>query len=247
MKALEDMRSMKKIIVSLAALLMTGSAFAMPVFNSALRDVLVGDNRGVTHGVGSPYNGQGSYNDAITIPLPPIDPYAQQNSTMDVANGLFSGSGLVGVNPSPQNASGIFAHTIYNVSFDLDTDYNYVLTGSLQVNSDGGIATALFDVSGPVSFLLQAPPFFGVTDLTSSGILSAGTYSLVVLADMGPDPQGAPDGFYAGFAEFNFNLSLTAREGGQVPVASPLALIAIGLLATFLTRRKRLDAQQTVI
>lgn len=174
------------------------------------------------------------------------DGIAAQNT--DVTAGAVGGTGFVGaelVFTDPPTATAQSDNsTFFDVTFDLLVPHAFTLTGLLDASS---LAVDAATSASLASFVLGEQ---GLTPLVEfettsqlidfgqiNGLLNPGTYHLTALATTlitsGP---GAGQG--NGFANFDFNLSLT-EVGQPVPEASTLALLGTGMLGLVCMRRRR--------
>lgn len=147
-----------------------------------------------------------------------------QNSLYGVDS--LSGNGYANVEVLDPNNELSFiqasGESLVEVTFDVLTDYNYMLTGDLFSNSlgyvdlffDGNIAT---QADGPFSF---------------SGTLSAGTYTLMI------DALAFVDGSQYATSGFNYDLQLTAVSAVPLPAAAWLFGSGLIGLIGFARRKK---------
>ena len=222
---------MNRILLAFALCLVATCVEAVPVVTGADRSVSVTDGAGTTtYGASSPSSATGNFADTVTETVTPfVDVSSTQNSTIDAASGLFSGTGKAQVGFSLQNSDGYSAKSYYSTSFDLSSDYSYSLGANLETFLDGGTGLASFSLSGPTSlfyFVLDYDPPLNIVD---SGILTAGSYNLIVSASIMSQDSNSPDGYYGGWVDYDFNLQLTPRDV-DVPEPPIPALLLTGLM-----------------
>ena len=236
----------KRIVrsVAISILLSTSAAaWAAPVVISALRLVAVSDNSGTFFGPNSSSAAVGGFQDAVShkvgsnIPnvVVPQDALARQSSNINAALGLIAGSGNSGIGFSVLQTDNAFAESILRVGFTLTNDMTYSLFGLLGADSDGGLATGQFELTGPdnLSFITHG----GNLALANSGKLHAGAYMLDVRADMTPKFPISARSFMGGSANFNFTFSLSDVPN-QTPEPGTLMLMAASLAAAVVSRRR---------
>ena len=267
---------MKRIILIAAfSVIFMGAAqwaSASIVITSAMRDVVVGDPNSDIHGASSPSGALGgAFSDGIAQDFSDSGhpagrtAAAYQDSNIDTGAGLITGTGSAGLDYSLYQSSGVYAQSIFDISFTLTTAYTYTLDGGLTTDIDGGRAESLLQIfdaaSNPlVSFdsIANTVDYIPSVDLTSSGTLAAGTYHLLVesifdncsysriLTDgqtcvPGSGSMGSP--YYNN--TFDFTLLFSEVPGGDngdtrpVPESGTLALLGIGLVGLGVNRRKR--------
>ena len=179
-------------LIAMMTIIFTGTtqmAEATIIVTSVLRDVVVGDPTNVYHGSSSPSTAtSGSFMDTssqiFTDSLHPSGQTAQadQDSNINAATGLFTGTGDAGLGFSLTAASGVYAKSIFDVTFTLSAAYDYSLSGSLAANVDGGRAESAFKMfDNSLNPIINFDVVdYGTSDLATSGSLNAGTYHLVV-------------------------------------------------------------------
>ena len=166
---------------------------------------------------------------------------AGQNTNIDGPAGSFSGSGSASVGYSVLRSLDVAASSFFDVFFDLSTPHTYSLTGTLVANDDGGFARARLGLTGPTSLSFIAIGVNPNVAMSASGVLSPGTYRLVVEAAM-DNGGNAQDGAYmGGDAAFNFNFQLTDASR-PIPEPTMTLLLAAGLGCAAGSRRRRRGA-----
>lgn len=223
----------------LLAVFYSAGVAATPIVTSAERQIYIGDAAyGTAYGANSPYTMSGAFFDDITMPLGTrgVTVTSNQDSNIDPGIGLFAGSGESFVGFSVLSSDGVYAVSQYIVDFDLVADHYYSLTGQLYANMDGGNGVASFSLVGATGLSYSATNWES-TDLTSAGILQAGSYELIVssLVDNGGDDQSL--GYMGGMSSFDFDLQLRETETQDVPEPGTLVILATGLIG--LVWRKR--------
>ena len=227
--------------IALAATIFVATeATAAPINVVASRWVKVGAENLFAFGVSSPWVALGGFNDSIQKDYPLIDPEvvtAEQNTNIDVAAGLFSGTGSASVGFSVLDSDNVYAVSFFDVVFELLTDHYYDLHGTLDASMDGGFGEALFNLSGPMG---QTFSSFDVHDFLSSGTLIAGKYRLLVISEINNGGSFSEISYMGGSSDFDFELLLRAADVPDVPVPEPgstLVLLGSSLLTLAVRRR----------
>lgn len=219
-----------------SALVFTAAqAAATPINVVANRLVEVGDIGVNVLGPLSPSSALGAFSDSVTANLSDEDVTAEQNS--NIGSGGFSGTGTATVGFSVLETEEVFAHSLFEVSFDLTSPHSYTLTGDLTANVDGGSALGVFELVGPTPLGFSAIDFASQV-LSSSGVLAPGSYQLTVLALMYPGETIEEFSFMGGTATYDFNF-LLQESTTPAPEPGTLALLAFGLMGLGLAGRKR--------
>ena len=248
-------------------------ADATIVVNSALREVVVGVTGSLTtYGPSSPSTAvTGPFSDSHSqfftdAGHTDIEAQANQNSDINAASGLFTGTGDAGLQYSLYASTGAYVQSIFDITFTLSIAYDYTLSGGLAIDVDGGRSESLFQIFDASATPIVTFDAFGngsvyitPVDLTSTGNLVAGTYRLLVesIFDNCQDspsrtlpggdtcvPGTGAMGSGLGKDNFDFTLQLTEAStppggGGTVPEPGTLALLGLGLAGLGFGRRKR--------
>jgi hypothetical protein len=251
-----------------ACLIAAGQALAAPINVAATHEVVVGDTAGGSvFGANSPSNALGLWGDDVahSFTYPPKAPLLAQAHLSSLIGGqttTFAATGIVAVDFSAQQRDGVFAQSIWDVSFDLAAANTYSLQGFLYASTDGGRGESIFQLfgAGPdpiISFDAISSDDFRtpLVNLLSSGTLAAGSYTLEVesildncvhsrLSTGTNNPCGpAPDSYMGGLPQqngFDFIFNL-ADAGGGTPVPEPatLSLLGLGLAGVGFMRRRK--------
>jgi len=160
------MKYFKLILTFSVCLIYANQVFAAPVNVVATRLVQVGDIGGSFLGPNSSSTALGVFTDDLSISLTPnrntVPAEAHQSSDINAGAGLLSGTGSVGVGFNAQQKDGVFANSIFDVTFDLALAHSFALGGVLNAGSDGGRAETLlqlFDSTNALVFDFDAKLF----------------------------------------------------------------------------------------
>ena len=238
------MRWASQVLATAFSVLLVGQAAANPINIVPWR--VVDLREGSTTVAHSDSSATGLFFDHPFGPVPSAPQIifgASQNTTIDGPSGSLSGSGAAAIGYSVQSSDDVAASSFFDVFFDLATPHTYSLSGTLQANDDGGFARARLGLTGPTSLSFIAIGVNPNVAMAASGVLSPGTYRLVVEAAMDNGGNAQPGAYMGGNAAFNFNLQLTDRSQ-QVAEPAMTLLLAAGLGCVTSRRRRHRDAQR---
>lgn len=241
--------------LALAAGMTAATAVAAePVGFTSLRTVVVGDlEHGSTFGEDSPYAAPGYYADGAGMYVGGTHAYpgypdfttkewasAEQETIVDPASGLVSGTGEVGIGFSVVDADLAFASSSVDVWFDLGAARHFTLSGELSAYMDGGLGLASVRLDGPTSFVFEKHGW-GSSSVAYGGTLAPGSYHLTISSLIQPTcapVDCTPYSWMGGSSAFDVTFQVAA-----VPEPGTYATLLAGLgVLGFVSRRRRLRA-----
>lgn len=233
-----------------AGMTAAGSAWAEPINFTSKRTVVVGDlEHGSTYGDYSPWSNNGAFEDDAGMYVGGTHSYpgypdfttrewasAGQNSVVDAAAGLVSGSGNVGITYSVVDADLAFAKSTIDVWFDITTARDFTLTGQLVAHIDGGLGLATARLDGPTSFDFQQQGWDEL-DLAHAGTLAPGSYHLEISTLIQPECEPLDCSIYSymgGTSSFAVDFQVAS-----IPEPGTYAMLLAGLgMLGWVVRRK---------